>query len=390
MSSDDLLQAAADRFGTPCYVYDLDIVSRQLESLRAALPGAQVHYAVRANPCAAVLAHLAASGAGAEVITLAELERSLAAGFAGRRIVFGGPGHDARVSERVREAGVGLISIDSGSQAELWLDGHGDAGFLLRLNPGLDPQTHEHLATGAATSKFGLAGGEVVRLAERLQAAGRLRGFHVHAGSQIDTVDVYDEILSRLEPLFRRFPGARTLDIGGGFAVPHFPLAEFSRRIRGFVAELELELIVEPGRYLVATCGCLVTRVLHVKDGPVRHVIADAGMADLLRPALYGARHPVRMLGAEGAATVVVDVDGPLCENADRLARQVRLPAVRQGDLLAVGDAGAYGFAMASNYASSLRPAEVVVRGGRLALARRRETVADIMRLESGSPDPAL
>lgn len=381
-TEDATLERVAEIFGTPIYVYDLEVVNRQLERLRVALPEVAIHFAVKANPCGTVLKHLAAAGLGAEVITAGELARALRAGFLAEKIVLGGPGQDALLIQQALSVGVGLVSLDSLSELELW-ENTAQSNFLLRLNPALDPHTHEHLATGAATSKFGMPLERVLEAAERLGRESRLAGFHVHAGSQIDDIGVYDDILALLTGLYGRFPEAKMLDIGGGFAVPGFPLDAFSARVHGFAARFGLKLILEPGRYLVAPAGVLLTRVLHVKDGSVTHVIADAGMAELIRPALYGARHPIRKLGAVGSESLLtVDVNGPLCENADRLGQAAQLPAVKRGDLLAVEQAGAYGLTMASNYASSLRPAEVVLSGGEIRLARARETVEDLLRLE--------
>ena len=381
--SDALLQHVAEQYGTPTYIYDLEAISRALSRLRQALPEAGIHYAVKANPNGAVLRHLATEGVGAEVITLGELTRALAAGIPAAQILLGGPGQDTELIKTALRYGVRQVSLDSYSQWRLWqAEESRGVGFLVRLNPALDPHTHEHLATGAASSKFGLLRDEAERLAEELAGRGQLLGFHVHAGSQIGELSVYDEILAQLAGLCQQFP-ASLLDIGGGFAVPGFPLEPFARRWQGFVRQHSLQLALEPGRYLVAEAGYLLTRVVQVKTGPINHVIADAGMADLLRPALYGALHPIRLVGDEtDRSLVTVDIDGPLCENADRLGRARTLPSPQRGDLLLVEQAGAYGFTMASNYASSLRPAEVAVLGGELILARRRETVADLLRLE--------
>jgi len=380
MVPESTLERVADLYGTPTYLYSLDTVGERVRALRAALPDAALFYAVKANPCGAVLRHLAGLDVGAEVITEGELARALRAGVSAERVLLGGPRQDAPLIAAAQRAAVGYVSLDSTSQWGLWQGERYEGSFLVRVNPGLDPRTHEHLATGAATSKFGMALGEAAEVAAALGE--RLAGFHVHAGSQIKELAVYDEIFALLGDLYARFPGARTLDLGGGFAVPGFPLEVFAGKVRGFVDEWGLKLVLEPGRFLVAESGLLLTRVLHVKDGPVKHVVADAGMADLLRPALYGAEHPVRVLRAEGRPTETVDLDGPLCENADRLGRGLALPCVRPGDLLAVAEAGAYGLTMASNYASSLRPAEVVLAAGDLRLARRRETVDDLWRLE--------
>ena len=378
--SRDLLLELAHTYGTPTYVYDLDTVSQQVSALRGAFPYADLRYAVKANPCGAVLRHLAAHTLGAEVITLGELERTLRAGFAPGHILLGGPKQDDALRRRALQAGVKWVSLDSVSQWERWQqDLEGQVRFLVRLNPALDPHTHEHLATGAADSKFGMTLEEAREVAEAL--GDRLAGFHVHAGSQIAEMSVYDEIFSVLKPLYARFPNADTLDLGGGFAVPDFPLERFADKVSSFLKNLDVTLILEPGRYLVAESGVLLTEVLHVKKGARHHVIADAGMADLLRPALYGAAHPIRAL-TRGGEEVTVDVDGPLCENADRLGRSVQLPKVTRGDLLVVEQAGAYGLSMASNYASSLRPAEVVLQNGEARVARRREEIEDLWRLE--------
>ncbi|HKI57640.1 MAG TPA: diaminopimelate decarboxylase [Trueperaceae bacterium] len=403
---DALLTAIADRFGTPTYVYDLDRMGRRLAALQAALPGAVILYAVKANPNGAVLRSLASSGAGAEVITVGELERAARAGVAPERILVGGPAQDPVLVARAAALGAGLVSLDSPGQWRDWSGRETAARFLVRVNPGLDPHTHEHLATGAPDSKFGLAPGPALALARAVAAWGKLAGFHVHAGSMIRDLTVYDAVFDVLEPLYRALPGLSLLDLGGGFAVPDFPLERFAERAGELAGRLGVSLVIEPGRFLTAAAGTLLTRLVRVKEGgPRTHAIADAGMADLLRPALYGARHAVRALGAPGSGTdanveavagaakgaeasgTPVDVDGPLCENADRLARDAGLAVPAPGTLLAIAEAGAYGFAMASNYASSLRPAEVAVEHGRFRLVRRRERVEDLWRLEDPEPD---
>ena len=373
----DMLLEAAARFGTPLYLYDLDTITRQVAQVRTTFPTAELFFAVKANPCGAVLRHLAALGLGAEVISEGELARALRAGIPEGRILLGGPRQDTRLLAAARSVGIGWVSLDSVSQAESWLQHPAEVKFLVRLNPALDPHTHEHLATGAATSKFGITYDETVQVAEQLGA--RLAGFHVHIGSQITDVEVYGDVFGQLARLLEQFPHITTLDLGGGFAVPDFPLGAFAAKVKAFVGERRL--LLEPGRFLVAESGTLLTKVLHVKDGPVKHVICDAGMADLLRPALYGARHPIRALG-KGGPLEIVDVDGPLCENADRLGRGVQLPEVQPGDLLAVSETGAYGLSMSSHYASSLRPAEAVLDRGKLRLVTERERVEDLWRLE--------
>lgn len=381
--TDQQLEETAEKYGTPTYVYDLGEVRQRLRILQEALPGADVRYALKANSAVPVLRLMAENGAGAEAITRGELHRALDAGIQADRILVGGPAQGPDLRSAAREAGVTLVSLDSESQWEDWQaeTGEGSApDFLVRVNPALDPRTHRHLATGSADSKFGLLPDAAARLAGELQEAGRFTGFHVHAGSQIGDLDVFRGVLDVLEPLLARYPG-RILNLGGGWRVPDFPLPDYAELVTGFAARHGLRLMVEPGRFLTAEAGVLLSRVLHVKrGGPVTHVIADAGMADLVRPALYDARHSLRLLRRDGTGPLeTVDVDGPLCENADRLGRQVELPAPRKGDLLVVGEAGAYGYGMASNYASSLRPAEVVVDGGEIILSRGREEPADLL-----------
>ena len=225
-------------YGTPTYVYDLDRVSRQVSALRGAFLQADLHpdlhYAVKANPCGAVLKHLAGQGLSAEVITLGELERALRAGFPPERLLLGGPKQDEALVRKALQAGVRRVSLDSVSQWRVWREvQQKGVRFLVRLNPALDPRTHEHLATGAAESKFGVTLREAQEVAEAL--GDRLAGFHVHAGSQIADMDVYDEIFAALKPLYERFPGADTLDLGGGFAVPDFPLERFVRKVARFL-----------------------------------------------------------------------------------------------------------------------------------------------------------
>lgn len=380
MSTSILAQIAA-AVGTPTYVYDLDAISERERRLQHVFAGASLRYAVKANPSGAVLRHLAERGVGAEVITLGELERALAAGIPAERIVLGGPAQGDMLRARAKAVGVGLVSLDSLSQAETWLTEGDMPPCVIRVNPALDPHTHEHLATGAATSKFGMTVADAIDLAPRLTT---LCGFHVHAGSQIRELTVYEEIFAVLAPLYAQFPHCSLLDIGGGFAVPDVPLTDIAERVLAFAEQVGANLIIEPGRYLVAQAGTLLTQVLHVKHGARTHVICDAGMADLLRPALYGAHHPISVLASDAQTRplVTADVDGPLCENADRLAQNLTLPEPHAGDVLAVATAGAYGMAMASNYASHLRPAEVAVLGEAFWTVRERETVADLLQAE--------
>ena len=377
------LQDLAQQFGTPLYVTDLGVVQTQLARLQNAFPQCALRYAVKANAGHHLLEFLANEGVGAEVITEGELARALHAGMTGENILVGGPGQPTALRQAAREAGVHRVSLDGPQQWEAWeREGFGDARFFVRVNPRLDPNTHPHLATGAAHSKFGIPAAQADALASRVAAHGRLAGFHVHMGSMIPDASVHQDVLAILDELLHPHEGVRELNLGGGFAVPDFDLAGLADLVLPWAEARDLKLTLEPGRWLVADAGCLLTRVLWRKDisddapGSVTHWICDAGMAQLLRPALYEAEHPIRVVGTPSGAPASGDVDGPLCENADRLGRNRTLSADR-GDLLVVERAGAYGLAMASNYASDLLPAEIIVHGETVTVSRERQNTSE-------------
>ena len=366
----DRLRQAAGRWGTPLYVTDLDAATAAANAWRAALPGALVAYAVKANPDPALLRRLAGDGFGFEVVGPVELALAVRAGGAPDRIVVNGVGQTDADLAAALEHGA-LVNAESLGALDTLLDA-GPGRIGLRVNPALDAETHAHLATGAAHAKFGIALDELPRVRQRLAAAGRrLESIGAHIGSAVDDPAPFGELAGLLSRLAAESHAER-IDLGGGFTGPP---AAWAAAVTPHVPAGRL--VVEPGRSIVRDAGWLLTRVIRVQ--PRGHLIADAGMTELLRPMLYGARHPVKVL-VPGAQLPPRDrgwtLSGPICEAGDVLARDLA-EASGAGSLLAIGEAGAYGAAMASTYNGRLRAAQAVIEGGELRLSRRRETIED-------------
>jgi len=363
------LVEAAERWGTPLYVTDLDMAAANARAWADALPGALVAFAVKANPDPALLRRLAEEGFGFEVVGPIELALALRAGAAPENIVVNGVGQtDADLAAALATGA--LVNAESlGALAAILAAGDGRIG--LRVNPALDARTHPHLATGAATSKFGIGLDELPGALEMLHGR-RLESIGAHIGSDISDVAPFGRLAELLAGLAAE-SGADRIDLGGGFAgaptayaaviAPHLPDSA--------------RLIVEPGRGVVAEAGWLLTRVVRVQARG--HLVADAGMTELIRPMLYGARHPVTLLEpGRAVADRPWTLAGPICEAGDLLADDLRLgPDAGEGALLAIGQAGAYGLAMVSGYNGRLRPAQAVIEAGTLRLSRRRETLED-------------
>ena len=397
-----LLSALAAEYGTPLYVYSAQTVRANTRRLAAAFAPLrpQLCYAVKANGNLSLLRLLRAEGVGFDIVSGGELHRALAAGADPAALVFAGVGKtDAELAAAldVRLGWFNVESADELARLNALAAARGQrARVALRLNPAVEPDTHHHIRTGGARSKFGLPLAEARALADRRAdyPAVDLRGVHVHIGSQMagpgPTLRALDEILAFLETV----PGLDMLNLGGGFPVGYRedePVPEVETFAAAIVARLRpwagrLSFHLEPGRYLVAEAGALVTAVQAVKVmGGQRVAIVDTGMHHLARPALYDAYHRVLPVAEADPATLTLcAVAGPICESADVLARDRLLPALRPGALLAVLDAGAYGFSMASQYNAQPRPAEVLVETGTARLIRRRETYADLIALEQG------
>ena len=400
------LAALARVVGTPAYVYSSSHVREQYRQLREALADAnhRIHYSVKANSSLAILALLRELGAGVDIVSGGELERSLRAGFSGRDVVFSGVGKTEQELREALRAGVLLFNVESEGELDQ-LDriartmGRA-APVALRVNPEVTVDTpHPYTRTGERGMKFGIPYDEALGVAKRaLGMAGiALRGVDMHVGSQVTALDPFEEGMRRLLELVvaLRDLGCRDLqylDVGGGLAVtyedetPTDPAAFAAAIVPSAIAS-KLTLIVEPGRYLVGNAGVLLTRVLYRKRSAGReYVITDAGMNDLLRPSHYHAYHHISAVHPSGKAETY-DVVGPVCESGDFLALDRTMDAVAEGDLLVVHSAGAYGFVMASNYNSRPRPPEILVEGDRFAVIRERETYDDLVRHERVEPE---
>lgn len=395
------LPAVAEAVGTPCYVYSAGIVRRQYRRLAGAFAGEphRVHYSIKANSNLALLRLLRDEGASVDVVSGGELYRAREAGFGPGEVIFGGVGKTARELGEALAAEVRFVNVESEGEL-LLLDAVARARGVvapaaLRVNPGVSVDTpHHYIRTGEEGHKFGIPFDEVqdaAALARSLPNV-RLVGLDMHIGSQLATYDPYGAALLRLLGLLTRLraDGTETLeylDVGGGLSVRYDDEqpAEVERVARGIVEAtrgLGLTLVVEPGRFLVAEAGVLLARVLYRKrSGGKEVIVTDAGMNDLIRPSHYDAYHKISAVAPRGG-TLTADVVGPVCESGDFLALDRVVDDLRPGDLVAVHTAGAYGFAMASNYNSRPRPAEVLVDGARYAVATERERYEDLVRQE--------
>lgn len=400
-----LLRSIAERVGTPAYVYSANLIRAQYHALDDALRDVphRICYSVKANSNLGVLRVLRSLGAGADIVSAGELKRALAAGFDPDTLVFSGVGKTpAELREAIRSH-VGFLNVESLEELDAVLHAARDVGrpasLGIRVNPDVAADTHPYTKTGEKTAKFGVPFDEVVGLARRAAAEPslRLRGLAMHIGSQIHDVEPYARGTAKLLELVAaiRASGITTLealDVGGGLGVRYHnetapSPAAFAAAVAPKINAAGLMLLCEPGRYLVANAGVLVTRVLYRKHaGGKEYVVVDAGMTDFVRPSHYNAYHEIVPLGAPAAAEETVNVVGPICESGDFLALDRTLPVVKPGEYLAVLGTGAYGFVMSSTYNARPRPPEILVEGDRYYVARQRETLDDLVRGEVLDP----
>ena len=395
-------ESLARDFGTPLYVYSRAVIEDRYQDFARAFAPLQplIAYSVKANGNLSVLRILAGMGAGADIVSGGELHRALLAGIPAERIVFSGVGKTEPEIAQAIQTSIYGFNVESEGELHAISAVARAAGraarVAFRVNPDVEaPTPHHYTRTGHMPTKFGVPYEEAFRLygvARRLPGI-ELCGVDVHIGSQILEAGPYVQAVERVLQLVDRLEAAgialEYIDIGGGFGVAYDdgadpPAADFARRLVPALAGRRLRTVMEPGRFIVGPAGILLTRVLYVKQMAGKtFVITDAGMNDLLRPSHYSSYHridPARRHA--GRDTVAADVVGPICESGDFLALDRVLERPEPGELLAIGTVGAYGFAMASTYNSRPRPAEVIVEGGRAQLARRRETLEELVQPE--------
>jgi diaminopimelate decarboxylase len=393
------LRRLAEEFGTPLYVYSQGHVVGQYESLDRALARLDhlICCSVKANGSLALTRALAQAGAGFDIVSGGELYRVVQAGGDPAKCVFAGVGKTRDEIEYALKLGIYSFNVESEPElrviAEIARRMGRRAPIAIRVNPGVDPETHHYISTGKHESKFGISirhALDVYREAARLDGI-EIRGVQMHIGSQITKLAPFVLAIKKITPLVEQVrriapDTLQFFDVGGGLGIRYRnekppTAAQFARAVMPHLRRLGLKILFEPGRFIVGNGGVLVSRVLYVKQTPVkRFLIVDAAMNDLIRPALYESWHDIVPVAAQsGRRNVTVDVVGPVCESGDFLAQGRRMAAVGEGELVAVMSAGAYGMAMASNYNARPRPAEVVVRGRRYELVRRRESVKDLV-----------
>lgn len=402
------LRKLAEQYGTPLYVYSAAMIRERYDAFDSAFRD-QPHticYSVKANSNLSILRMLARKGCGFDVVSGGELERVLTADRKTvKKVVFSGVGKTREELTAALKAGIMLFNVES--ESELWALAEcagrlrKTAPVALRVNPDVAAETHPYISTGLRKHKFGVPIHDARALYAKASGTPylKVRGVSVHIGSQITDVAPFAEAMARVADLVRELRGdghrIDDIDAGGGLGIAYekpsaldFPsaVAAYARALATPLRDLDVRLLLEPGRSIIGPTGALVTSVIYRKENDgKRFLVVDAAMNDLIRPALYGAYHeivPVTQSTNSAAKPEVTDIVGPVCETGDFFARDRELTAVAEGDLLAILDAGAYGMVLASNYNTRPRPAEVLVTGKSAKVIRRREKVSDLLRAE--------
>ncbi len=397
---DMAIEKIAKEVGTPFYLYSKETLEHHFKVFDIAFSDVPhiTCYAVKANSNIAILDIFGRLGGGADIVSGGELFRALRAGMSPDRIVYSGVGKKIEEIDFALRSDILMFNIESSQELEVINQRAGNLGkkarISIRINPDVDPKTHPYISTGLKKSKFGI---DIKKALNEYRKARELNNIEVvgvdcHIGSQITEIGPFKDAVRKIKELVVTLTSEgfaiKYLDLGGGLGIPYNAEEppqpdEYARTIIEEVRGLGCTLILEPGRLLVGNAGILVTKVLYTKEGEEKSfVIVDAGMNDLIRPSIYGSFHFIQPVKKEERKNAMVDVVGPVCESGDFLAKERQMPEARQGELLAVMSGGAYGFAMASNYNSRPRVAEVLVQGDRYHIIRKRETFEDLIRLE--------
>lgn len=403
------VEGLAKRFGTPLYVYSYSTIIGHYLKLKDAFRGVDslICYSVKANSNLAILKALVKAGCGLDIVSGGELFRALKAGCPAKKIVYASVGKTDREIENAIK--IGILFFNAESLAELKNINriarklNKIARVAIRINPDVEAKTHKFIITGKITNKFGIDLDSAYRILLLKDGFSNVKisGLHIHIGSQITESAPYvaaiTKVVNFIERLKARGICLEYLNIGGGLGIvydketPQTAII-FAEKILPLIKKTQLKLILEPGRFIVGNAGILVAKVLYVKPTPKKKfVITDAGMNDLIRPALYDAYHQILPLVKSETQSSKLkaqkyDVVGPICESADFFAKDRVMPEVKEGDYIAVASAGAYGFSMSSNYNSRRRPAEVIVSSGKAFVIRNRETYEDLIRNEKCIP----
>ena len=391
---DARLCGLAETHDTPLYVTDLDRVKANYRRFAAAFPDAHVMYAAKAHTGRSVLSALLSVGADIECAAWGELQRSIDAGADPNTLQYTAvnpPAHDLEYAVDLADEAPGLTITVGATDTLDRLAERGYGGRIaIRINPGIGTGHHEKVATGS-DAKFGIPYEQVPAVAERVRESFDLVGIHSHAGSGVLTDDLEEHCraIERVGEMARRVGNLEFVDIGGGFGVPYredeppLDLERTADMVREAVGEVDAQLKLEPGRYIVADAGAILTRVNTIKPTPTATVVGvDASLATLIRPAMFGSYHPMRNVTAPDREPIGATVGGPVCTSADVFATDRPIARPERGDVLAIGNAGAYGYELASQFHSQPRPAEVALAEGEARVVRRRETLADVTRVE--------
>jgi diaminopimelate decarboxylase len=411
------LARAAEEFGTPLYIYSAGTMLDHFTRLNVALAPLDhlICYAVKANSNRAILKLLLDAGAGLDIVSGGELFRAINAGADPQKCTFAGVGKSRDEIEYALDQCVYSFNVESEAELDLIDKIAGEkrsrAPIALRVNPDVDPHTHKYISTGSHENKFGIALGDAPAVYERAAKMRNIEivGVQMHIGSQITEAAPFAAAINKVVPLVRDLkskPGIKFFSIGGGMGIIYrralesgpgkwwhdhggessaFSVQDYANAIVPPLRDLGVRVLLEPGRFLVGNAGALLTRVRYIKKSAAKNfAIVDAGMNDLIRPALYQGYHEIVPVekGRGDSLNRLVDIVGPVCESGDFFALDREMPELHEGDLLAIMSAGAYGFTMASNYNSRPLPAEALIRGGDLKLIRRRQTWNDLVREE--------